>query len=554
MDQINVFTISLSEVMLHSLWQGILLFGLLSLMLKLLENVSSQQRYLVAVGAIFFQLVLFIATFIWLYHANLQLDVGQSSETFFIDNIVRNSQEESLRQDWFSQLLLFFDLVIDLVREYHVSIFLCWITGVLLLSSRFASGLFYIRKLQRQESLISEKWLPVIWQERLDAIATKMGIQKKVKLVASTKVTVLALIGWLKPVILVPMSLFSQIPVNEIESILAHELAHIKRHDYLVNLMQSIVEILLFFNPTVWWISTWINEERENSCDDLAVSTIQDRKIYIQALANLSRITKQSVFLPQQAMAVTGKKGSILFRIKRIMEQMKNKEENVRYTSREFTSKFLAVCIIMCTSLMVMIGIGKAQERSNTAVRKQNSRNTFEKPLNFRKDTNRRMHWNLNSPTDSLKIISNLQRHGDPLYVVDGKPKGSAGIKEIDPNEIHSINVLKGASATAIYGERGKNGVILITTKKNQPIVFNKIDSGWVSNELPQPIYYLNNKLVEKKTIDQLSPESIDKIEVLKGEKAVEKYGEEGRNGVLHIYLKDDGISKQEEVGENNAL
>ena len=94
-------------------------------------------------------------------------------------------------------------------------------------------------------------------------------------------------IGWLKPVVLLPASALAGLTPRQLEAILAHELAHIRRHDYLVNLLQTLVETLLFYHPAVWWLSRRIRVERENCCDDLAVSLCGDPVAYAAALADL---------------------------------------------------------------------------------------------------------------------------------------------------------------------------------------------------------------------------------------------------------------------------
>jgi GWxTD domain-containing protein len=124
-----------------------------------------------------------------------------------------------------------------------------------------------------------------------------------------------AVIGFLKPVILVPAGLLAGLPAEQLEGILAHELAHIRRCDYLVNLAQSLVEGLLYYHPAVWWVSSVVRAERENCCDDVAVAVSGDARGYAAALANLeeSRWTA-----PETALAASG--GDLMKRIRRLLE------------------------------------------------------------------------------------------------------------------------------------------------------------------------------------------------------------------------------------------
>src|SRR6185369_12620027 len=120
--------------------------------------------------------------------------------------------------------------------------------------------------------------------------------------------------GWMRPAILLPASTLSGLSVAQIEAILAHELAHIRRHDYIVNLLQCVIETLLFYHPAVWWVSRRVRDERELCCDDMAVQAVGDRVGYARALCELERLRAAT---PQLAMAANG--GSLLTRIARLL-------------------------------------------------------------------------------------------------------------------------------------------------------------------------------------------------------------------------------------------
>ena len=130
---------------------------------------------------------------------------------------------------------------------------------------------------------------PGDWQQRLDGLAARLRISKPVALLESCLAEVPVVIGYARPVILMPVGLLAGLPVAQVEAILIHELAHIRRQDYLVNLMQTFIEGLLFYHPAVWWISGVIRAERENCCDDLAVAVTGDARQYAAALAALEQ-------------------------------------------------------------------------------------------------------------------------------------------------------------------------------------------------------------------------------------------------------------------------
>ena len=144
----------------------------------------------------------------------------------------------------------------------------------------------------------------------------RMGIAIPVKLVESKLADVPMVIGHLKPVVLIPFGMLTGLTVKEVEAILAHELAHIKRYDYLINIVQTLVESLLFFNPAVWWISHLIRKNREHCCDDIAVRYCGNQLIYANALSNLGAWSLKS---PVLGMGLFKNQNELLMRIKRLV-------------------------------------------------------------------------------------------------------------------------------------------------------------------------------------------------------------------------------------------
>ena len=128
----------------------------------------------------------------------------------------------------------------------------------------------------------------------------------------STLVHVPTIVGWLRPVILLPASVITGLPAAHLDAVLAHELAHVRRHDYLVNSLQAIVETLLFYHPVVWWCSRQIRIEREHCCDDIVVEACGDRVAYATALAQLEELRRLQ---PMLSLNVTG--GRLIDRVRR---------------------------------------------------------------------------------------------------------------------------------------------------------------------------------------------------------------------------------------------
>lgn len=183
-----------------------------------------------------------------------------------------------------------------------------WVAGVIFLSVRLLGGWVVARRLVTRDVTPAT---PEI-ERFARRVAEQLALGRAVRVLLSRAVTVPVLVGWLRPVVLIPMSVVSGLTPTQVESLLAHEFAHVRRHDYLVNLLQSVVETLLFYHPAVWWVSGRVRAEREHCCDDLAVS-VSDRLTYATALTDLAGL----VAAPRLALAATD--GSLGERVRRIL-------------------------------------------------------------------------------------------------------------------------------------------------------------------------------------------------------------------------------------------
>ena len=189
-----------------------------------------------------------------------------------------------------------------------------WVVGVSVLSLRLLVGWRIVHRLR----FVGVTPASAAWQARLRVLAARLGVTRTVRLVESALVDVPTVIGWLKPMILVPASALTGLTPRELEAILAHELAHVRRHDYLVNLMQTVIETLLFYHPAVWWLSGRIREEREHCCDDLAVEACGSRLAFAQALATMEELRSRDNCNRPAALALAADGGSLLARIRRL--------------------------------------------------------------------------------------------------------------------------------------------------------------------------------------------------------------------------------------------
>ena len=162
-------------------------------------------------------------------------------------------------------------------------IVIAWIAGTAVFWARLAGG--WVIAARMRSTFV--RYPAVEWQDNLRRLGARIGVLRPVQLLVSASVDTPAVIGWLRPVVLVPVGVIGGVPAAHLEALLLHELAHIRRHDYLVNFLQGIAESLLFYHPAVWWISGHVRAERELCCDDLAVSVSGDAFTYASALAHL---------------------------------------------------------------------------------------------------------------------------------------------------------------------------------------------------------------------------------------------------------------------------
>jgi len=183
-----------------------------------------------------------------------------------------------------------------------------WMAGVAIFYLRSAGGWIAVRRLR----YAGVRPPSAEWHERFTALCERAGVSRAVTLLESCVTEVPVVIGYLRPVVLLPASLATGLSTDQVEALLLHELAHIRRHDYLVNLLQSVVEGLLFYHPAVWWVSHVIRTEREHCCDDAVVALRGDARGYAGALAAL-----ETMRAPQAALAATG--GSLVKRVRRLL-------------------------------------------------------------------------------------------------------------------------------------------------------------------------------------------------------------------------------------------
>ena len=261
--------------LLHSLWQIALLAGLYYLVRLAIPKRFLQLRYRFGFVILLAMLVVPVATAIVMPLPKVaveksvefgvrSLESGESLELEQENNSTLHTSHSKLPTP---SPLATSHWSLATITKHLWLLTLAWLVGVIFLSLRLAGGLLGVRRLRRSgRPLPTDEWDTLLTELRL-----RLGIGRKVQLLASRMIDSPVLIGLFRPVVLVPMSLLSGFTPEEVEAILVHELAHVRRHDYLANLVQLLIETLLFYHPLVWFVSRAVHEDREYLCDEFVV-------------------------------------------------------------------------------------------------------------------------------------------------------------------------------------------------------------------------------------------------------------------------------------------
>lgn len=310
---VSVIIQSICRTLLHSIWQGLILAVITGIILTSTKKSKPALRY----NLLSLSLLVFVVVNCITFYTEFNQQWKISSASYFITfGSVKMSQP--LLNSSFGILKNVTNLnnaerITDQFLKENAAILVAiWLLIFSIKSLKALGGLLYINQLKRTQKVIPDQ----VWIELIKDLANKLNIRINIQLLESERVSVPMVAGILKPIIFVPVSFFTHLSAEQIEAIFLHELAHIKRRDYTINLIQNFCENIFFFNPAVLWISSLIREEREHCCDELAISVMENRTSFVEALVSFQeyKLADQSL-----AMAFSGKRNFLLDRIKRII-------------------------------------------------------------------------------------------------------------------------------------------------------------------------------------------------------------------------------------------
>ena len=633
----NALVHALGWTLVHSLWLALLLALITRLIFLKVDAGKANLRYRISLAALSGILVGAVLIFVH-YYQQFELptaDLGpevimEANDGVLFDwELLAPVEEQKAGLTW-EQVTL------QLERYFPVLVFL-WLLGAVFMGFRLVGSWLYLRRMGTQG--IQEPTGE--WRLIFKNLCTKMGVRRPVQLYWSERVQEPITLRHLKPVVLFPLGLLSQLSPEQVEIVLLHELAHIRRWDYLVNWLQSLLELLFFYHPAVWWLSAQVRTAREHCCDDLVIQPDQGRRmLYAQTLTQVSAYSLN--LNSKLAMSYNGNNQSFTFRVKRLFGQVdQSRSWQKPMLSGLLVLIFLALVLVNSTNLMADDNRGMMSEEDllelldpeirnlvleeeipvldtipiQKASREEKLKEGAETLFGLKdlslvqenKDKKKAVFTNgefigygeisgtypkeyfdiikiedgkkamaIYGPkaeygafdfisknrikggsisfTDSLDVFRfdpydyppkpELATTGDslPAYFVDGK-RVHGNPKEVIPNltpeMIASVDVLKGESAI-VEGERFPNGIVMIYTKKY--IEKTKADESKPESELTPPLIVIDGirQGFGKEKIAHLKPEQIATINVLKGESATDKHGEEAKNGVIEVFTKPE--------------
>jgi beta-lactamase regulating signal transducer with metallopeptidase domain len=441
---------ALGWTVVHSLWQATVVALVSGVLMIVLREKTAKVRYLLSNLALFTVLAASITTFCIYY--DFTKDAGQVVFIPEVDNAVDaqlaafNTPNIPIPQ--YQNISIDAPLSMAGLKAYfnrHIYLIVTiWVMGVALFMLRLLGSISYIYYLKSRLNFPVDEY----WQELLDGLKNRVGVQRGIELLESAMVRSPIVIGHLKPVILFPIGAINRLNPNEVEAILAHELAHVLRNDYVFNIIQSVIEALFYFHPAVWWISAQIRNERENCCDDMAIQLCGNSMTYAKSLVS---VQEMAYYSPQMAMAFAGKsnKNQLILRVQRVLNQPQTKT-NVR-------EKLVATCLLLLLMLTLSFRSSQLIRNENDLFTNEFSENNVER-TDSTEGSNFLKFLNKNNQLDSMplnyEIKDGIYNFSDNTQNVDLTVKNNSVVQ-------FNINGLEVASADMPKFQKMINRIVM---------------------------------------------------------------------------------------------
>lgn len=342
--------------LIHSLWQAALIGLVLATLLKLLSRAKPQSRYFIACVALAAMIILPVITTYFLHiRPTNPPDIiveDDSAVAMSVDSNLQNTRvigNEGIvgtqKNNWINRTITETWNTSERVENFLPWLILLWLVGVVIYAIKLGGGLFCAANLRR---LPVNAFNPVL-DDLVNELTSRLSIKRKIKICESSLINVPMTIGWIYPLILIPPSSLLGLTPFQLQTIITHELIHIKRYDFLINFLQSVVETLLFYHPAVFWTSRKIREEREYICDDLTVALCKDSVGYARALTKVARFHSKA----EQLVVAATSGGELKDRIYRLVSN----SQNPGFSKNSILSNVWAIVVISLFLAVIFGGL-----------------------------------------------------------------------------------------------------------------------------------------------------------------------------------------------------
>jgi bla regulator protein BlaR1 len=283
----------------HSLWIGLVMALIAGIIVIATKNSRPALRYNL------------LTTLLGIFSLSMMFVFYQSLNKVNLLSTYLNPEVSNRNQFFKLNVVSDINNVLSTLGTYANQLLLIWFGVIVIKAIKLMMGIQGVHHLKKTKVFDAGAY----WQNKVNELSHQLYIKQSVQILQSGIAKIPMVIGHFKPTILMPIGMLNHLSLTEVEAILSHELAHIKRRDYLVNILQNILEVLFFFNPAVLWISKMIKDERENCCDDLAISCTNDKNGYLKALVSCQEFNLNATGF---AMSMANGKGQLIARIRRI--------------------------------------------------------------------------------------------------------------------------------------------------------------------------------------------------------------------------------------------